>query len=273
VPRQLGAGGAFDIFGEPACPLSNPGPCTVVTGKRGHLLLVGDSQAESLIPVFTRMASRDGFTFSRAWLGGCPWQQNLYTGFLTDHCKAVKAKVYDNFLKTQKVDLVVVIELGYGEPGPAPYKLHDNHGKVAAPDAVAAETKQSVATLREGGRRVLLIDPTPTPLKPAPDFDPRTCLATAQFVENCRYTTRTDKPSMQLVYEGIADGQNVRTLDIGPMICPGRPVCDAMIGGVLVKADSVHVTADYALRMGPQIETFLRAWTAKDVIPPRVASP
>ena len=60
------------------CTADDPGECTVVEGSGPHVLLVGDSQAQSLVPMFRTLAEEHDLTLSLNVVEGCLWQEGLY---------------------------------------------------------------------------------------------------------------------------------------------------------------------------------------------------
>ena len=60
------------------CTADDPGECTVVEGSGPHVLLLGDSQAQSLVPMFRTLAEEHDLTLSLNVVEGCLWQEGLY---------------------------------------------------------------------------------------------------------------------------------------------------------------------------------------------------
>ena len=63
--------------GRASCTADDPPACTVVKGAGPHVLLVGDSQAQMLVPMFEKLANEQDLTLSLNVLAGCPWQEGL----------------------------------------------------------------------------------------------------------------------------------------------------------------------------------------------------
>ncbi len=69
-----------DVGGQGWCTADDPSACTVVKGSGPHVLLVGDSQAQMLVPMFEKLAHEHDLTLSLNVLAGCPWQEGLSNG-------------------------------------------------------------------------------------------------------------------------------------------------------------------------------------------------
>ena len=63
--------------GAHSCTADDVEACTVVHGDGPHVLVVGDSHAQMLAPMFTDLAERHDLTLSLNINAGCSWQENL----------------------------------------------------------------------------------------------------------------------------------------------------------------------------------------------------
>ena len=131
--------------------------CTIVTGPGKHILLMGDSHAWMLVPLFTSVTVA----------GACPWQQTLYTQFQTGTCKAIKDDLYQRVIPALHPDLIVAVNLGgYSQPGDY-FPLEKSDGGRASSTDLADATRASdpepsdpvlrslqMSAEREGHRRV-----------------------------------------------------------------------------------------------------------------------
>jgi peptidoglycan/LPS O-acetylase OafA/YrhL len=234
--------------------------CTVVTGPGKHILLMGDSHAWMLVPLFTQIAREQGLTLSVSVAGACPWQQDLYTPFETPYCKAMKADLYQRVIPALHPDLIVAVNLGgYSQPGNY-FPFDDANGARASFATVESTTKSSVAALRAGGSSVLLVEPVPIPKAPSPFFDPYKCLQKSKVQEECRYTADASPSAVDLLYRDVAkQTTGVYSLDLDRQVCPLLPICDPVIGGQIVKLDPSHLTADFSVTLAPYVETYMKS--------------
>ncbi len=258
VPAGLNSRGAKIKFSR--C-LGEPGDaCTVVKGKGRHLLLLGDSNAAMLRPLFTAIARREGLELSVSTGAGCPWQRDLYTRFASDPCEQHKKALYDRGIRSLHPDVVVLMNLAYESPGPLSPPLFNADGKRIDQSDMARATRQSVASLRAAGADVLLIEPIPLPIAPSPSFNPFTCLYNAKFLEQCRYRANPSTTPIERLYRQLArEDRHAFALDLDSTVCPLLPVCDPMIGGLIVKIGPTHLTTEFATSLAPAVDSYLKS--------------
>ena len=95
------------------CTADDPGECTVVEGSGPHVLLLGDSQAQSLVPMFRTLAEEHDLTLSLNVVEGCMWQEGLYNTKSSDeeqdNCRDARVGWYDDVLPEIDPDVVVVM--------------------------------------------------------------------------------------------------------------------------------------------------------------------
>jgi peptidoglycan/LPS O-acetylase OafA/YrhL len=259
VPTNLDFGAARKMTDFRACvdePVSN---CLLVNGTGRKVLVIGDSHAWAMAPLFAQIARRENLQLSLTLDAGCPWQRHLYTGLKLDSCRRWNEDLYDRVLPTLNPDVVIVVNLAYGSPGK--YRVFvDVHNTTVEFETVAAATRASMAALRSGGREVVVVEPVPLPLRPTPDFNPLICLASATTVEQCRYRANPSPSPLELLYRSIAQQDpKVFSLDLDREVCPLLPTCDPMVGDVIVKWDKQHVTKAFALTLAPFVDTYLRS--------------
>ena len=237
--------------------------CTLVTGPGRHILLMGDSHAWMLIPLFTQIAKQEGLTLSVTVAGACPWQQELYTAFQTATCSAIKNDLYQRVIPALKPDLIVAVNLGgYSQPGDY-YPFLDQNGGRADFNTVAAATRSSAAVLAAGGRDVLLVEPVPIPGDTggrSAFFDPYKCLQKSKFDEECRYRAdASPSPTDLLDRQVAAASDKIFSLDLDHQICPLMPICDPVFNGQIVKMNPSHITAAFSATLAPYVDTYLKS--------------
>ena len=234
--------------------------CTVVTGPGKHILLMGDSHAWMLVPLFKQIASQERLTLSVSVAGACPWQLDLNTQFQNSYCKAMKADLYQRVIPALHPDLIVAVNLGgYSQPGNY-FPFEDQSGARANFTTVESTTKASVAALRADAPDVLLVEPVPIPKSPSPFFDPYKCLQRAKVQEECRYTADPSPSPVDQLYRDVAkQDSNVFSLDLDRQVCPLLPTCDPVIGGQIVKLDPSHLTADFVVTLAPYVDMYMKS--------------
>ena len=259
VPKHLDLHAASFMANHRQCieiPVSN---CTLVNGTGRKVLLIGDSHAWAMIPLFAEVARRENLKLSVTVDAGCPWQRGLYTPLKLDSCRRWNDDLYRRVIPEIAPDLIIVLNLAYGHKGD--YRPFVDSGRKQVDfGTVASATRSSMAALRSGGRDVVVVEPLPLPVVPNTDFNPLACLSSAKFVEQCRYRTDSAPSRLELLYRRMASAdRRVRSLDLDKAVCPLFPTCDPIIGGVIVKWDKQHVTNAFALTLVPKVDSYLKA--------------
>jgi peptidoglycan/LPS O-acetylase OafA/YrhL len=259
---------------HPSFPQCEDGPadsCTLVRGDGPHVMLIGDSHAAMMVTTFESIARREGFSFSAAVRGLCPWQRDLYVvegialgqRFDIDDCERFKNDLYDRIIPAIDPDIVVTMNLGSEDP-----KVFAQY---LGPDRVAAEsadiltawldetTTRSVDALVADGRKVVLIEPIPVGPQ-GPRREPLSCLSTAKVVEECRYVANQRPFSLEEVYRRLdRDSERVWAIDLDPLVCPHLPICDPIVNREVVKFDRSHLTGRFARSIAPALGDYLTA--------------
>ena len=234
--------------------------CVVAHGKRGGLVLVGDSNARMLIPAFTEIAKRDSLTFSTTIMPDCPWQIGLQydvPGRVIQQCKERKADWYTRVIPQLAPSIVVLVNREIDDAN-EPIPVIGPNGGMLTPGSrdyerfVAMATSRTVKQLRDAGANVVMIEP----LAVAP-FDTLNCLSGAKTLEACRFVASTTASPVERYYRSIADGRHVWSIDIDRLVCPYLPICDPLAKGVVVRRDSSHITAQFAQSISGQLQTML----------------
>ena len=271
VPKNLDFALARTMIDFRTCAAKPVSACSLVSGTGRKVLLIGDSHAWAMAPMFAEIAHRENLNLSAAMDAGCPWQRHLYTTLKLDSCRRWNEDLYQRVIPTLNPDLIIVVNLAYGSPGKYRAFVDANHHSVDF-TTIAAATESSMATLRSSGRSsgraigrsadrdVVVVEPLPLPVPPDPDFNPLHCVSSATVVEQCRYQANPNPTPLEHFYRQLARRDpKVRTLDLDKLVCPLFPTCDAIIGGVIVKWDKSHITNTFALTLAPAVDIRLRS--------------
>jgi peptidoglycan/LPS O-acetylase OafA/YrhL len=234
--------------------------CTIRNGTGLRFLLLGDSNAATLTPMLADISDREGLALYSSVQAGCPWQRDLYTRFYLDNCRRLKESLYGGAISELRPDVVVVMNVAYGGDNRNTPPLLGPNRKPVGFSAVARATRRSVALLRAKGREVLLVEPFPVPTAPNASFDPFICLHDASVLEQCRYTANPSPSPIERLYRGLAkEDHRIYSLDLDRDVCPLLPICDPVIGGVIVKMNATHITTQYSHALGPRVDIELRS--------------
>jgi peptidoglycan/LPS O-acetylase OafA/YrhL len=251
-----------DCYAEPATA------CTLVHGTGPHVFLMGDSNAEMLIPTFEAIARQQGLTFSASVHLACPWQRDLYARPLVAEaqrlaaCERAKNDTYDRVIPALNPDVVVVANQGYEQSGYASHYLGPDQRAIdnRSPEFDAwfeRATSESVDQLREGGRKVVLLEPAPR----APEtLDTLDCLSKATVLAECRYVADVEPTAVESFYRNLdrAD-DHVWSIDLDHLVCPYLPICDPIVNRQVVTTDGAHLTREFATTLAGPVAAALRS--------------
>ena len=247
-----------DVPAIPNCSLASSDSCTVIHGTGSHILLLGDSNARMYIPTFEKIAHHDNLTLSIATYPLCPWQVQVYYFAGVDDCRAKKDDWYGGLMDALDPDVIVLVNRSLDDPA-WPVAIRTPQG-VLSPGSeqigpqLRALTKQSIAILREGRRKLVIVEPIPIA---AEDDDPLDCLSSATNVDQCIYQANTTRTPIENVYKQSVKAGAVWTIDLDRLVCPRLPTCDPIVNNMIVKRDSTHVTGKFAASMGDEVGALL----------------
>ncbi len=248
VPADLDILGIVGArFGETVeCIDREPDACTIERGTGKHVLLMGDSNAEMLIPAFRAMAKAEGLTLSLAVTEGCPWQRHFDFGRerVKERCQTNKEDAYQRVIPALDPDVIVLANADYPK-------------NLVAFDEIRTTTGNSLKELRSPGRRIVMVEPmVQAPTKPGP----LECLDDARFVEECRYVADTTPSPVDQLYRRLAgNSTDLVSADLDRLACPFLPICDPIVGGKVVRWDFQHLAEGYAATLGDELATYFRA--------------
>jgi peptidoglycan/LPS O-acetylase OafA/YrhL len=234
--------------------------CTIVHGTGPHILLIGDSHAQMLLPALIEIARRDHLTLSASVRGLCPWQRGLYakqvTVLTTRGCEQQKDDLYARVIPALHPDIIVAVNSDYEQVIP----FLDRDGKVmdlAAPTSrrwPETTTRRSIAELRGDGRKIVIIEPIPR----AP-FDPVKCISAAKVLQECRYVSSSEPDWLETFYRSLArHDRSVSSADFDRLVCPFLPICDPVLNGQLVKSDRAHISPAFSKTLAAPMENYLK---------------
>ena len=247
-----------DLPPIPDCSLAKVAACTVIHGSGSHILLLGDSNARMYIPTFRKIAEREDLTLSIATYMLCPWQQQLYYFSGVDDCETRKNDWYGGLVDALDPDVIVVANRPIDDPAnPSGVRGPDGYMKPLSDRVTPVMrdlTNQSIASLRKGGRKLVIIDPIPIATV---DDNPLECLSSATEADQCIYQANTKPTPVEQIYARSVRPGAVWTVDFDRLICPRLPTCDPIVNNMIVKRDSDHITGKFAAAMAEAVSTLL----------------
>lgn len=249
------------------CRQQNPELCVVVKGSGPRILLVGDSHAFHLLNAFREVAKAHDASLGAAIMFNCSWQRGIVPAVLgapatlRERCLARQAEWFDHIIPALDPDIIVLAHRPFDDPAQL-HSLHTADGRLLEVGTeqfdreLAEASRSTIEALRRDGRKVIAIEPIPiAPIA----VDPLVCLSKQPNQQDCRYVARLNSSPLELLYRELAEGGGVWTLDIDRLVCPYLPICDPIVGGVVVKSDRGHLTPLYSTRVGVPIDETLVA--------------
>ncbi|MEZ5096812.1 MAG: SGNH hydrolase domain-containing protein [Nocardioides sp.] len=237
------------------CAAGHADDCIVVRGTGPHVLLIGDSQAMSFVPMFEEQAAAHDLTLSLNVIAGCPWQEGLANDKQADDtaqtCEAGRVGWYDTVLPELDPDVVVLLERPRDDAavwGGAVRRRDGRQQPLAT--AVYQTTRDSLAKITKVAGTTLIVQRLVMP----ETFDPLDCLASASTVGECAVGVSID-PSNSDGFAAAAAAKNasIRTVNLNDIFCTGLPVCLPMDGDQVVWRDDHHYTAAYVSAKGDAV--------------------
>jgi hypothetical protein len=231
-----------------SCSASDPGKCTLYTdSSQGspsqHVVLMGDSNAEMLIPTFVKLAREKHFTFSALTRSGCPWQPGLlwaaHDETLVTRCKKSRAEWYSTLLPALKPDIIIVTSVSR-DPGSRPdaFYVPEDPTQDDLSAVVARSTSAALDALLKLAARVAILEPLPFA-----SFDPAQCLSGASAISSCAYEANTSPFPTELIYRSEAKTrENVFSIDYDTFACPYLPICIPFLDHQYVFRNQFHLS-------------------------------
>ena len=240
---------------SPQCIPGDPDSCRVVDGDGLHVLVVGDSHARMLAPMFTALAEDHDLELSTNILAGCSWQHGLVVVDQTkdrqETCDALRKDWYENTLPELDPDVVVLIADGReGEQWEERVVAADG-SETSLADLLYTSTMESVDMITATGARAVIFE---TVMGTGPVGYPLDCLSSASRLEECQVPVPSELPLNDALYR-IADerADDVYRVDINPVVCVGEPLCLPVVDGVVVWRDDNHLSTQITVRLREQI--------------------
>ena len=237
-----------DRGGAGSCAADDPEGCIVHEGSGPHVLLLGDSQAQSLVPMFETLAEEHDLTLSLNVVPGCMWQEDLYNTKLLqqgqEDCEEARVGWYDEALPALDPDVVVVMVRPRDDEAEWGGVVRRRDGVDQSLDRMTLQaSRATLRTLERLVPRTVFVNRIVMP----ETFDPADCLTSSPDPNDCVVPV----PVGGTESDGFAQTEATRSskvdvLDLNPAFCPDAPVCLPVVGDEIVWRDDHHVTATYA---------------------------
>ena len=242
------------------CTVEDPSECTVVEGGGPHVLLLGDSQAQSLVPMFTQIAEDHDLTLSLNVVEGCLWQEQLRNRKSSEeeqaNCEEARVDWYDEVLPELDPDVVVIMSRPRVDAEEWSEVVERRDGvKQPLEKMTRRATRRTLRDIERVVPHTLVVDRLSMP----ETFDPPDCLTTEPDAARCSVPDPPGIASSDLfIHDLAAKRRGVQPVDLNPAFCPGAPVCLPVVDDEVVWRDDHHVTAGYAVSRREQVWEILQ---------------
>ncbi len=242
-----------DIGPNVYCGGTSIDECVVHRGGSGSMtvLIVGDSQARSMVPMLRRLAQEHDFTLAANVIPACAWQadeENLFEP--ADRralCTANRGDWYAEAMRQLRPDLVVVSSRERDSSvweGKVRRSSGDRGESLAELNRHASE--ETLQLFRDAGARVVVT----TALLDTGDLDPLDCLSAARTQAECAVPLKLNRPLSDAVLESLASQDpGIVAVDPTALVCRKAPLCDPIVRGAVVWREKHHVTTKVLVRL------------------------
>jgi hypothetical protein len=262
---DLAAAAAFTT-GMFDCSDGAPEACTLEQGTGAgseplHVFVIGDSNAAMLMPMFRELATDHGFTLSATTAPGCTWQEGLgwvvEDQTLVDECVRIRQDAYERVIPALAPDVVIGVHIPRDDPARglgAPFVALDD-GNGDGIDGITAATEATLDHIESAGMRMVIIEPLPYTT-----FDTVHCLSGTTQVMDCAFAATPEPTPMEAMYRAeAAERPGVDSVDLDPLVCPGKPLCVPILDGELVYRDAFHIYPPFAIDHRDEVWSLLAA--------------
>ncbi|MCW2783677.1 MAG: acyltransferase [Marmoricola sp.] len=265
VPKGIDWKAAVHDLGHSKnCPATDVKACMVVANNGPLVLVVGDSFANMLGPMFVKLARDHGFSLAQNVVQGCPWPSDLVdsaqTHALQSQCATAREHWYATALPQLKPALVVLVMKPRDTTPHLATLEKSRSGQLSSltPSQLIYRTmSDTVKQIRGLGPKVLLLQSV---LDASPAL-PLNCLARSTRLSQCAVKYPTVFPASDGYMQALAASlAGVSTASIDPVVCPTPPLCVPYRGGQIVFRDRHHIMTGFAVANRAKIwDLFVRS--------------
>ncbi len=204
-----------------------------------RIVLLGDSHAGQWISAALAMADQRHWALEVLVKPGCPLAtltvRNTVLGRTFDECDRWRENTLTRLTTGPKPRLVLMAGLN----------------RYGSQDERTEGWTRTLDRLTALGTPLAYLGDTPMPGKDIP-----TCLAASDGRSDaCSFPRDTAFEPDPMLDGGLAARYGVRTLDLGPLLCPAAgPSCPAVLEGVVLYRDTGHITDTLARVLAPRLD-------------------
>jgi hypothetical protein len=228
------------------CTLTDTRSCLLHQGSGPRVMIVGDSHSRVLGEALLALAERHDFSLYGSIVGRCSWFPHTTSPSQDEtearDCHAARDHLYPELLRALDIDVVVLTQLPRAE------LVSDVQPGLAYPELASGAVRQVTDSIESAGAEAVVVTSMLTTLA-----DPLSCLSAAHDQSECE---RVQGPPDRLdsYYRTAADeSPDVATVDVNRVMCPGYPVCAAVLDGLPVWRDGKHYLPDNLVAHADQL--------------------
>ena len=220
-----------------------------------HILAIGDSHNNAMIPAYKAAAKELGWRIDVAGHAGCYWTEEplkLATDEQTEACAAWR-QAADNYIATaDDIDAIIVANRVSAE---------SSGSDASTADDAEASTLGAMAPMAQAWSKRPDSDVPIIALRDNPDFgeSPVSCVSEDPGTAAVRCVLSQEAVLPRDPKENaVKQDPNAQMIDLTRFYCADGK-CPAVIGGVVVYRDGHHLTATYASTLGPYLASELKS--------------
>jgi peptidoglycan/LPS O-acetylase OafA/YrhL len=254
-----------DVGSFTSCAPTSVEECRVVEGDGPHVLVVGDSHAQMLTPMFEKIAEEHDLTLSLNIRPGCPWQEDLTNPKASDDsqelCELERVGWFDEALPAMKPDVVVLVARARDDERTWGDLVGSRSGRDGSLEQITLAASRDTLQKVQQHARAVVVESMVMP----ETFQPLDCLASGGDPSRCAVAiTGETTPSDAFFITEAATSPKLDVVDLNPAFCPHAPVCQPVVDGDVVWRDDHHLTAAYATSRRDEVWRLLRGTGAFD---------
>lgn len=245
------------------CRTADDPECIVARGDGPTVALIGDSHSRMLSPALRQLADEHDWTLVLNMIPGCPWQPGVanvrFKGAQKLDCPGVRQDFWDDVVPALNADLIIAVS--QDRPLSGETQLAATAPDTSVFDGMLNGTEYAAEQAAEAGSELVIVEAMQTA-----SFDPLTCLAESERVEQCRVPVFSTIPGIDAITATVAGTMpdRVHAVSVNPIMCPQAPVCDAVDDGQPVWRDSRHYNPTVFSAHRDQVYRLLQSTGALD---------
>jgi hypothetical protein len=226
--------------------------CLLHQGSGPRVLLVGDSHSKVLGEAILDLAKKHHFTLYGSVVGSCSWFPHTtatrHTESENRDCHAARDDLFPDVVRDLDIDVVVLTQL------PRSRLVSDEHPDVGFPQLASQAVREVTGDIESAGARTVIVRSMLTT-----HSNSLSCLSAARDQSECEEVQSEKLEPLDSYYlTAAAEDPDVATIDVNRVMCPGFPLCAALLDGQPVWRDRRHYLPSTLVAHDPQIWRLLR---------------